>query len=113
MKNGRIAPPTLILIGLMALILCSCGPKRRFLAAEATILHMGDPQSAVVELLGEPDATRPTKRGVEWYYYEKHRPFYGNIPLLRRVVGKERVNALMVLISNGRVADVLYYVAKR
>ncbi len=113
MKDGSIHIFLSILIGIVALTLCSCAPHKRFLAAEATMIHLGDQQSAVVELLGRPEAVRRTGKGIEWYYYEKHRPFYGKIPLLGHYVGKERVDALMVLLREGRVADVIYYVAKK
>ena len=114
MKKGAVSLPTLLLIGWFSIFLASCsGSQRRFVAADATMIHKGDSQQEVVELLGQPDAMRKTSAGTEWYYYEKHRPFYGKIPLLNRYVGKEKVEALMVLISDGRVADVLYYVPKK
>ncbi len=114
MKKEVIIPFIYLLIGCFLIFLSACsGQGRRFVAADATMIHKGDTQEEVVRLLGPPDAKRETTSGTEWYYYEKHRPIWGKIPGLGHYIGKERVEALMILIADGTVADVLYYVPQR
>lgn len=100
------------LIGLTILILSSCsGPPKRYLATSASLINPGHAKEDVTQLMGPPDASRVNQEGEEeWYYYNKHRSFTDNIPVVRSIAGSGKVEALQVVISGDKVKKVQYYV---
>jgi len=102
----------LLLIGLFAALLTSCGGSpRRYLAADASLVNPGQTPEEILALFGHPDATRTNRSGQEeWYYYQVRSHFWQRIPFLHRWLGREEVEALQIVFDSQRVIKALYYV---
>lgn len=101
------------LCGLLCLcfLLASCaGTPRHHLAIDASLIEPGQSQEDVLRMLGPPNATRTNHLGQEeWHYYEVRRHFWHKLPFSDRF-SRPEVDALMVVLENGRVRSAQYYV---
>lgn len=98
-------------------VLCLCflfaacaGTPRHHLAIDASLIEPGQTQEDLLRMLGPPNASRTNQLGQEeWHYYEVRRHFWHKLPFSDRF-SKPEVEALMVVLENGRVRSVQYYV---
>lgn len=95
----------------LVLVLTACaGTPRHHLAIDASLIEPGQSQEDVLRMLGPPNATRTNASGQEeWHYYEVRRHFWHKLPFSERFTHPE-VEALMVVLENGRVRSAQYYV---
>lgn len=96
---------------LLWLVLAACAnAPRHHLAIDASLIEPGQSQEDVLRMMGPPNATRTNHLGEEeWHYYEVRKRFWHGLPFADRFSQPE-VDALMVVMENGRVRSVQYYV---
>lgn len=96
---------------LVMLSLTACaGAPRHHLAIDASLIEPGQSQEDVLRMMGPPNATRTNHLGQEeWHYYEVRKRFWHSLPFSGRFSQPE-VDALMVVLENGKVRSVQYYV---
>lgn len=111
MNHHGTNPVSFFVLMLLCITLAACaGTPRHHLAIDASLIEPGQSQEDVLRRLGPPNATRTNHLGQEeWHYYETHRHFWHNIPFSERF-SKPEVDALMIVIEQGRVRTVQYYV---
>lgn len=105
---------TILIIGIIAINLCSCAAKQHHLTIDASIISKGQTKNQVIELIGEPDyITNNTQNEEEWYYYHDITPFWRKIPLFGRLLGEKEVEAIQITFYHEHVSKVIYYVTSK
>ena len=114
MKNILNTTVFLILIGLLAMNLCSCAEKEPHLAIDASVISKGQTKSEVKKLVGEPDYITHNQKGEEeWFYYHDITPFWRKIWLVGGLLGKKEVEAIQITFYHDHVSRVIYYVTEK
>ncbi|AEH45018.1 hypothetical protein Thein_1149 [Thermodesulfatator indicus DSM 15286] len=105
-----------IIIAILALNLTNCtGVPGRNLASDASLVRKGiSTKEEVYQLLGKPDQIVKTGSNIEeWYYYEKHKNVWKNLPLIGSHIGTEEIEVLKITFKGDHVIDCIYYVVSR